>query len=169
MIKVVNNNYSHNISKAQRSAQELPQIEKYSINSCSVNGGHEMVVTGSNFLPESKIIFFEKGQGKYCLAGFFWNHTQYLSLILRNKDVLKGKKKSWVVIGKFVWALCAGRQLLMKFKKTEGNWLGTCVFERCCLQIILCICSFLLYRNEKVRMGSNWNVLFGIVDMLHLI
>ncbi|XP_025751871.1 nuclear factor of activated T-cells, cytoplasmic 3 isoform X1 [Manacus vitellinus] len=47
---------------SQRSAQELPQIEKYSINSCSVNGGHEMVVTGSNFLAESKIIFFEKGQ-----------------------------------------------------------------------------------------------------------
>ncbi|XP_025010013.1 nuclear factor of activated T-cells, cytoplasmic 3 isoform X2 [Gallus gallus] len=47
---------------SQRSAQELPQIEKYSINSCSVNGGHEMMVTGSNFLPESKIIFFEKGQ-----------------------------------------------------------------------------------------------------------
>ncbi|XP_062997377.1 nuclear factor of activated T-cells, cytoplasmic 3 [Elgaria multicarinata webbii] len=47
---------------SQRSAQELPQIEKYSINSCSVNGGHEMVVSGSNFLPESKIIFLEKGQ-----------------------------------------------------------------------------------------------------------
>ncbi|XP_020844953.1 nuclear factor of activated T-cells, cytoplasmic 3 isoform X1 [Phascolarctos cinereus] len=47
---------------SQRSAQELPQIEKYSINSCPVNGGHEMVVTGSNFLPESKIIFIEKGQ-----------------------------------------------------------------------------------------------------------
>lgn len=108
MIKVVNNNYSHNISKAQRSAQELPQIEKYSINSCSVNGGHEMVVTGSNFLPESKIIFFEKGQGKYCLAGFFSNHTQYLSLILRNKDVLKGKKKvlsgNWKVhLGTVCW------------------------------------------------------------------
>jgi len=58
------------VSKAQRSAQELPQIEKYSINSCSVNGGHEMVVTGSNFLPESKIIFFEKGQGKYYLFFF---------------------------------------------------------------------------------------------------
>ncbi|KAJ6666063.1 hypothetical protein lerEdw1_000967 [Lerista edwardsae] len=47
---------------SQRSAQELPQIEKYSINSCLVNGGHEMVVTGSNFLPESKVIFLEKGQ-----------------------------------------------------------------------------------------------------------
>ncbi|XP_015270182.1 PREDICTED: nuclear factor of activated T-cells, cytoplasmic 3 [Gekko japonicus] len=47
---------------SQRSAQELPQIEKYSISSCSVNGGHEMVVTGSNFLPESKIVFLEKGQ-----------------------------------------------------------------------------------------------------------
>ncbi|XP_030060163.1 nuclear factor of activated T-cells, cytoplasmic 3 isoform X2 [Microcaecilia unicolor] len=50
------------LRKAQRSAQELPQIEKYNINSCSVNGGVEMVVTGSNFLPDSKIIFFEKGQ-----------------------------------------------------------------------------------------------------------
>ncbi|XP_032086314.1 nuclear factor of activated T-cells, cytoplasmic 3 isoform X3 [Thamnophis elegans] len=47
---------------SQRSAQELPQIEKYSISSCSVNGGHEMIVTGCNFLPESKILFLEKGQ-----------------------------------------------------------------------------------------------------------
>ncbi|XP_008112150.1 nuclear factor of activated T-cells, cytoplasmic 3 isoform X1 [Anolis carolinensis] len=47
---------------SQRSAQELPQIEKYSINSCSVNGGHELVISGSNFLPESKVIFLEKGQ-----------------------------------------------------------------------------------------------------------
>ncbi|XP_072492247.1 nuclear factor of activated T-cells, cytoplasmic 3 isoform X3 [Notamacropus eugenii] len=47
---------------SQRSAQELPHIEKYSINSCPVSGGHEMVVTGANFLPESKIIFIEKGQ-----------------------------------------------------------------------------------------------------------
>ncbi|KAL7978809.1 hypothetical protein Chor_013298 [Crotalus horridus] len=47
---------------SQRSAQELPQIEKYSISNCSANGGHEMIVTGCNFLPESKIIFLEKGQ-----------------------------------------------------------------------------------------------------------
>ena len=53
-----------NHKTAQRSAQELPHIEKYSINSCSVNGGHEMIITGSNFLPESKIIFLEKRQGK---------------------------------------------------------------------------------------------------------
>ncbi|XP_043532352.1 nuclear factor of activated T-cells, cytoplasmic 3-like [Chiloscyllium plagiosum] len=46
---------------SQRSAQELPQIEKYSTNSCSVNGGEEMIVNGFNFLPESKIVFLEKG------------------------------------------------------------------------------------------------------------
>ncbi|XP_038662685.1 nuclear factor of activated T-cells, cytoplasmic 3-like isoform X3 [Scyliorhinus canicula] len=46
---------------SQRSAQELPQIEKYSINSCTVNGGEEMIVNGFNFLPESKIVFLEKG------------------------------------------------------------------------------------------------------------
>lgn len=62
--------------EAQRSAQELPQIEKYSINSCAVSGGQEMVVTGSNFLPESKIIFFEKGQGKYYPPFLLENKTK---------------------------------------------------------------------------------------------
>ncbi|KAM4614517.1 nuclear factor of activated T-cells, cytoplasmic 3 isoform 2-T2 [Discoglossus pictus] len=50
------------IECSQRSAQELPQVEKYNMNSCSVNGGLEMVITGSNFMPESKVIFLEKGQ-----------------------------------------------------------------------------------------------------------
>lgn len=49
---------------AQRSAQELPQVEKASISSCPVSGGEEMVITGSNFFPESKVIFLEKGPGK---------------------------------------------------------------------------------------------------------
>ncbi|XP_068166140.1 nuclear factor of activated T-cells, cytoplasmic 3 isoform X2 [Antennarius striatus] len=46
---------------AQRSAQELPQVEKASPTSCLVSGGEEMVITGSNFFPESKVIFLEKG------------------------------------------------------------------------------------------------------------
>ncbi|XP_061077279.1 nuclear factor of activated T-cells, cytoplasmic 3 isoform X2 [Conger conger] len=46
---------------SQRSAQELPQVEKYSLNSCSVSGGEEMAITGSNFFPETKVIFLEKG------------------------------------------------------------------------------------------------------------
>ncbi|XP_006641578.2 nuclear factor of activated T-cells, cytoplasmic 3 isoform X1 [Lepisosteus oculatus] len=46
---------------SQRSAQELPQVEKYSLNSCCVSGGEEMVITGSNFFPESKVVFLEKG------------------------------------------------------------------------------------------------------------
>uniref|UniRef100_A0A8C5E9D8 RHD domain-containing protein n=1 Tax=Gouania willdenowi TaxID=441366 RepID=A0A8C5E9D8_GOUWI len=46
---------------SQRSAQELPQVEKSSLNSCPVSGGEEMVITGSNFFPESKVIFLEKG------------------------------------------------------------------------------------------------------------
>ncbi|XP_043937979.1 nuclear factor of activated T-cells, cytoplasmic 3 isoform X2 [Protopterus annectens] len=49
------------IECSQRSAQELPQIEKYSISSCSVNGGEDIIINGANFLPESKIIFVEKG------------------------------------------------------------------------------------------------------------
>ncbi|KAM6980131.1 nuclear factor of activated T-cells, cytoplasmic 3 isoform 2-T2 [Aplochiton taeniatus] len=46
---------------SQRSAQELPQVEKCSLTSCLVSGGEDMVITGSNFFPESKVIFLEKG------------------------------------------------------------------------------------------------------------
>lgn len=49
---------------AQRSAQELPQVDKSSLASCLVSGGEEMVISGSNFFPESKVIFLEKGPGK---------------------------------------------------------------------------------------------------------
>ncbi|XP_039601652.1 nuclear factor of activated T-cells, cytoplasmic 4 [Polypterus senegalus] len=49
------------IECSQRSAQELPVVESGSITSCSVEGGEELVLTGANFLPESKIIFLEKG------------------------------------------------------------------------------------------------------------
>ncbi|XP_068117712.1 nuclear factor of activated T-cells, cytoplasmic 3 [Hyperolius riggenbachi] len=50
------------IECSQRSAQELPQVDKYNLNSCLVTGGAEMVITGSNILPESKVIFIERGQ-----------------------------------------------------------------------------------------------------------
>ncbi|KAL1007438.1 hypothetical protein UPYG_G00086750 [Umbra pygmaea] len=46
---------------SQRSAQELPQVEKVSLTSCLVSGGEDMLITGSNFFPESKVIFLEKG------------------------------------------------------------------------------------------------------------
>ncbi|XP_023666938.2 nuclear factor of activated T-cells, cytoplasmic 3-like isoform X1 [Paramormyrops kingsleyae] len=46
---------------SQRSAQELPHVEKSSPNSCSVDGGEEVLITGSNFFPETKVIFLEKG------------------------------------------------------------------------------------------------------------
>lgn len=49
---------------AQRSAQELPQVDKSSLSSCLVSGGEEMVISGSNFFPESKVIFLEKGPGE---------------------------------------------------------------------------------------------------------
>ncbi|XP_018414516.1 PREDICTED: nuclear factor of activated T-cells, cytoplasmic 3 isoform X2 [Nanorana parkeri] len=50
------------IECSQRSAQELPQVDKYNINTCSVTGGAKMIITGSNILPESKVVFVEKGQ-----------------------------------------------------------------------------------------------------------
>ncbi|XP_023841737.1 nuclear factor of activated T-cells, cytoplasmic 3 isoform X1 [Salvelinus sp. IW2-2015] len=45
---------------SQRSATDLPQMESCSPVSCLVSGGEEMVITGSNISPESKVIFLEK-------------------------------------------------------------------------------------------------------------
>ncbi|KAM5194235.1 nuclear factor of activated T-cells, cytoplasmic 4 [Mantella aurantiaca] len=49
------------IECSQRSAQELPQVDNYSLSACSVNGREEMLLCGSNFLSDSKVIFLEKG------------------------------------------------------------------------------------------------------------
>ncbi|KAF7235200.1 Nuclear factor of activated T-cells, cytoplasmic 4 [Varanus komodoensis] len=49
------------IECSQRSAQELPQVENYSLSACSVHGGEELVIHGANFLPESKVVFIERG------------------------------------------------------------------------------------------------------------
>lgn len=49
---------------AQRSAQELPLVEKQSLDSYPASGGKRMLLSGHNFLPESKVMFVEKAQGK---------------------------------------------------------------------------------------------------------
>ncbi|XP_075685080.1 nuclear factor of activated T-cells, cytoplasmic 4 [Rhinoderma darwinii] len=49
------------IECSQRSAQELPQVENYSLSACSVNGREELLLCGSNFLSDSKVVFIEKG------------------------------------------------------------------------------------------------------------
>lgn len=49
---------------AQRSAQELPLVEKQSVDSSPATGGKTMVLSGHNFLPDSKVVFVEKAQGK---------------------------------------------------------------------------------------------------------
>ncbi|XP_007228246.3 nuclear factor of activated T-cells, cytoplasmic 3 isoform X2 [Astyanax mexicanus] len=49
------------IECSQRSAQELPQIDNVSPTCGSVIGGQEMLITGPNITPESKVIFLEKG------------------------------------------------------------------------------------------------------------
>eukprot|EP00062_Callorhinchus_milii_P015198 gi/632965191/ref/XP_007898768.1/ PREDICTED: nuclear factor of activated T-cells, cytoplasmic 1 [Callorhinchus milii] len=51
---------SNPIECSQRSAQELPLVEKQSMDSYPVAGGKKMILNGHNFLPESKVIFVEK-------------------------------------------------------------------------------------------------------------
>ncbi|KAI5608995.1 nuclear factor of activated T-cells, cytoplasmic 4 [Silurus asotus] len=52
---------SQPIECSQRSAQELPIIESISVTSCLVEGGAELLVNGSNFLPTSRVLFMERG------------------------------------------------------------------------------------------------------------
>ncbi|XP_015355080.1 nuclear factor of activated T-cells, cytoplasmic 1 isoform X5 [Marmota marmota marmota] len=51
---------SNPIECSQRSAQELPLVEKQSMDSCPVGGGKKMVLSGHNFLQDSKVVFVEK-------------------------------------------------------------------------------------------------------------
>lgn len=44
-------------------------VEKQDMDSCSVLGGQQMILTGQNFSADSKVIFTEKTHGK-------WHHTQ---------------------------------------------------------------------------------------------
>ncbi|KAK2897198.1 nuclear factor of activated T-cells, cytoplasmic 2 isoform X1 [Channa argus] len=53
---------SHPIECSQRSAHELPMVEKQNMDSCSVMGGQQMILTGQNFSSDSKVIFMEKTQ-----------------------------------------------------------------------------------------------------------
>ncbi|KAM7405246.1 hypothetical protein PAMP_012522 [Pampus punctatissimus] len=47
---------------SQRSAHELPMVEKQDMDGCSVLGGQQMILTGQNFSSDSKVIFMEKTQ-----------------------------------------------------------------------------------------------------------
>ncbi|XP_054622846.1 nuclear factor of activated T-cells, cytoplasmic 4 [Dunckerocampus dactyliophorus] len=49
------------IECSQRSAQELPVIESVSLTSCSVEGGEELLLSGTNFMPISRVLFMERG------------------------------------------------------------------------------------------------------------
>ncbi|XP_068613281.1 nuclear factor of activated T-cells, cytoplasmic 1-like [Brachionichthys hirsutus] len=53
---------SNPIECSQRSAQELPLVEKQSLDSYSATGGKRMLLSGLNFLPDSKVVFVEKAQ-----------------------------------------------------------------------------------------------------------
>lgn len=49
---------------AQRSAQELPLVDKQSMESCGASGGEQVLLSGHNFQPDSKVVFVEKAQGR---------------------------------------------------------------------------------------------------------
>ncbi|TRY88259.1 hypothetical protein DNTS_022638 [Danionella cerebrum] len=53
---------SNPIECSQRSAQELPLVDKQSMESCAASGGEQMLLSGHNFQPDSKVLFVERAQ-----------------------------------------------------------------------------------------------------------
>uniref|UniRef100_A0A4W4EHI8 RHD domain-containing protein n=1 Tax=Electrophorus electricus TaxID=8005 RepID=A0A4W4EHI8_ELEEL len=53
---------SNPIECSQRSAQELPLVDRQSMESGSTSGGDRMALSGHNFQPDSKVVFVEKAQ-----------------------------------------------------------------------------------------------------------
>ncbi|XP_072304241.1 nuclear factor of activated T-cells, cytoplasmic 1 [Eucyclogobius newberryi] len=53
---------SNPIECSQRSAQELPLVDKQSAETCPGSGGLPLVLEGHNFQPDSKVMFVEKAQ-----------------------------------------------------------------------------------------------------------
>ncbi|KAB0348336.1 hypothetical protein FD754_013193 [Muntiacus muntjak] len=51
---------SNPIECSQRSAHELPMVERQDTDGCLVYGGQQMILTGQNFTAESKVVFTEK-------------------------------------------------------------------------------------------------------------
>uniref|UniRef100_A0A8C1IH31 Nuclear factor of activated T cells 1 n=1 Tax=Cyprinus carpio TaxID=7962 RepID=A0A8C1IH31_CYPCA len=53
---------SNPIECSQRSAQELPLVDKQSMESCAASGGEQMLLSGHNFQHDSKVVFVERAQ-----------------------------------------------------------------------------------------------------------
>ncbi|XP_068567503.1 nuclear factor of activated T-cells, cytoplasmic 1 isoform X2 [Cebidichthys violaceus] len=53
---------SNPIECSQRSAQELPLVDKRSLETCPPHGGERMLIDGHNFQHDSKVVFVEKAQ-----------------------------------------------------------------------------------------------------------
>nr|XP_029519693.1 nuclear factor of activated T-cells, cytoplasmic 1-like [Oncorhynchus nerka] len=47
---------------SQRSAQELPLVDKQTLQTCPAAGGEKMLLSGHNFQHDSKVVFMEKAQ-----------------------------------------------------------------------------------------------------------
>ncbi|KAF6716314.1 Nuclear factor of activated T-cells, cytoplasmic 3 [Oryzias melastigma] len=52
---------SNPVECSQRSGQELPQVDSFSPASCPVDGGEELLITGSNISAQSRVFFTERG------------------------------------------------------------------------------------------------------------
>lgn len=58
---------SNPIECSQRSAQELPLVDKQSLETCPALGGERMLLSGHNFQHDSKVVFLEKSQDSHHL------------------------------------------------------------------------------------------------------
>lgn len=55
-------------------------VEKQDMDSCSVLGGQQMILTGQNFSSDSKVIFTEKTQGESQTS--FWETSSFQAKVV---------------------------------------------------------------------------------------
>ena len=103
------------VYSAQRSAQELPVVESVSITSCSVEGGEELLLSGTNFLPMSRVLFMERGTGMGACVCVCVCVCSYVSLLVAMRSCLlryliSSMKEVMIDILIYQMASCSGRR-----------------------------------------------------------
>uniref|UniRef100_A0A3B4AV72 RHD domain-containing protein n=1 Tax=Periophthalmus magnuspinnatus TaxID=409849 RepID=A0A3B4AV72_9GOBI len=106
---------SNPIECSQRSAQELPLVEKQSVDSYPATGGKMMLVSGLNFLPDSKVVFVEKAQGKSLQLQLLRNPTKTSSTLVVEIPPYRNQRISSPVQVNFY--ICNGKRKRSQYQR----------------------------------------------------
>lgn len=90
-------------------------VESVSITSCSVEGGEELLLSGTNFLPMSRVLFMERGTGMGACVCVCVCVCSYVSLLVAMRSCLlryliSSMKEVMIDILIYQMASCSGRR-----------------------------------------------------------